>query len=500
MRIAIIDLGTNSVRFDVHQIHTDGRSKQLFREKMMVRLGQGVFLKGKLDREAAKRTIEAIESFSKKADSLGVDRIVAFATSALREAVDRDRFVAEVRKKTGIELRIISGEEEALLISRGVLGNEKNLTGRFALVDIGGGSTEISICKNKEILHSESFAAGTARLTQMFLRKNPPPERDIEALRKYIKSVIEPKIEAEEWPGVPLVIGSSGTIRALTKIATGKEDAKSLSRADLRSLVKKMSKLSITDLMELPGMEARRVDMILSGAILLESCLGILGAKKVRMTSFSLRDGILAEERQLFREHQKSHLQFHLPDLVDKAAKLGADHARALQGVTLAGAIFDGTKRLHGLGKEWKIYLQTAMAFRNVGHIISTSKHEEHSAYIVRSLDLFSIEPWETELVAELCRQHNGTKDTYYEPDVGAKKVRDAFPKLLALLRIADALNSGTTNVKIRMVKISKKECRFFVGGKGAGSLEVMRVEQRQPMFIGMFGKKPVVQIGPQGR
>ena len=161
MRIAIIDLGTNSVRFDIQQLGPGKRQvRQLHREKIMVRLGQGVFLNGKLDRSAVTRSLHAFAKFQKVAHQYKAGKIIAFGTSALREVADSEKFLKAIVDKTGIQVRVISGTEEAQLIALGILSNEKVGKEKFAMVDIGGGSTEISVCRGKAILHSTSFPLG----------------------------------------------------------------------------------------------------------------------------------------------------------------------------------------------------------------------------------------------------------------------------------------------------------------------------------------------------
>src|SRR6185437_4708301 len=275
MRVAIIDLGTNSVRFDVHQIGPGNRVTRLHREKLMVRLGQNLFVGGKLDAGAVRRTLQAFTSFNQTARDLQVTKIVAFGTSALREAADSDRLLNLIRSRTGIDVRVISGEEEARLIASGILSNEKvPAKERFALVDIGGGSTEICICRGHEVLFAESFALGTARLQQVFLKSSPPPQPKrgemppAEQLRRHIRSILLPKMISEEWPRVARVLGSSGTIRAICRINKRTGGGKTVDAKDLKKLVKNMSAMTTTQLLGVPGMEARRVDMILAGAIL----------------------------------------------------------------------------------------------------------------------------------------------------------------------------------------------------------------------------------------
>jgi exopolyphosphatase/guanosine-5'-triphosphate,3'-diphosphate pyrophosphatase len=296
VRVGIIDLGTNSVRFDVTQIGPGTRVRKLHREKLMVRLGQNLFVDGRLDPTAIRRTLQAFSSFQRTATELQVGKIVAFGTAALREAGDSDKLLNSIRKRTGIDVRVISGQEEAKLIAKGIIFNEKGAAtkGRYGLIDIGGGSTEISICRGKEILHGESFPLGTARLQQVFLKSSPPASAKkgelapTEQLRRYIRSIILPKLISEEWPKVPRIVGSSGTIRALSRLVKkAKGKSKGIDLKDLKKLVKQMSTMTTTQLLGMPGMEARRVDMILAGAILLEECMILLGAKKTLSVPFA---------------------------------------------------------------------------------------------------------------------------------------------------------------------------------------------------------------------
>ena len=262
-RIAILDLGTNSIRFDVHRVHPTGQTELLKREKAMVRLGEGVFLSGRLNLAARARTLEALRRFRRIADDLGVPNIVAFATATLREAEDAPDFVKEVRRVTGIALRIISGEEEAKLIAEGILAHEKRARGRTALIDIGGGSTEVTICRNRHILHCTSFPLGVARLQQVFLKSIPPRAGDdggslaVDELRQHIRSVLLPTLIGESWPRVKRIVGSSGSIRALTRIAG---NGKGVEHGALSRLITRMIPMQREELERIPGMEPKRID------------------------------------------------------------------------------------------------------------------------------------------------------------------------------------------------------------------------------------------------
>jgi exopolyphosphatase/guanosine-5'-triphosphate,3'-diphosphate pyrophosphatase len=515
VRVGIIDLGTKSVRFDVNQIGPGTRVRKLHREKLMVRLGQNLFLDGKLDPAAIRRTLQAFHSFQRTAADLQVAKIVAFGTSALREAGDSDRLLNAIRNRTGIDVRVISGQEEAQLIAKGIIFNEKALTkGRYGLIDIGGGSTEISVCRGKEVVHGESFPLGTARLQQVFLKSSPPRVASkkelapVEQLRRYIRSIILPKLISEEWPKVERLLGSSGTIRAIGKIVKKSGGGKAIDLKELKKLVKSMSEMTTTELLGIPGMEARRVDMILAGAILLEECMLMTGAKKVFATEYSLRDGILEEEIRLYKQHEVSNIPFHLKDLYAKAQRFKSgpdsspsDEGHLKQTVELAETLFDRLKGLHKLNAKWRHYLTAASILHDVGEAISRSNHGRHSYYIVKNADLPSMEKWETEFVAQLCLWHQDGKVESKDLPFGQDKERkQAFMKLLAILRVADALDrSHKRLLKIRDVKIERKAVRLLISSRNGIDLELLRMEQKKALFEQLF-KRPLVVEKISGR
>jgi len=502
MRVAIIDLGTNSVRFDVHRIGPGNEVRQLHREKLLVRLGQGVFLSGKLDPNAVRRTLQAFVSFQRTASHFHANKIIAFGTSALRESTEGERLLRRIHEKTGIEVKVISGEEEARFIAQGILNNESGLKGRYALLEIGGGSTEISICDDKEILHSTSFALGAARLQQIFLKKSPPNQisennkHPIDELRRYIKSIVLSKAIAEDWPKVSRVIGSSGTIRAYGRILKKSKSKKTFSLGELSKLIRSMSTMTTTELLALPGLEAKRVDMILAGGILLEESLRCLGANKVQITDYSLRDGILDEEVRLLRQHKGSHIAFHLSDLYAKAMRLGVDEVHLKQVTRMAEILFDKMRPLHKLNSQWKLYLTAAAILHDTGEAITPSNHGLHSYYIVKNADFPSMEHWESEFVAQLCLRHGGGKVT--ADDLSFTKIkahRQAYRKLLAILRIADAFDRGHRGgIQVQKIRMAPNSVKIYISSKNSVDLEILRVEQKKDLFEDVFGRHLFVE------
>jgi exopolyphosphatase/guanosine-5'-triphosphate,3'-diphosphate pyrophosphatase len=507
MRFGIIDLGTNSVRFDVHQVGSDGQARLLHREKLMVRLGQGVFLKGRLNADARRRTVQAFRSFARTCEDLSVKRVLAFGTSALREANDKAVLIDEIREATGIEVKVISGAEEARLISLGILSHEERIKGRFALIDIGGGSTEISICHGRKVLHSESFPLGTARLQQVFLKSSPPQRKNgrdpVEELRKYIRSVLLPVMRGEQsdggrWPKVDRVLGSSGTIKVIYRILRKTGSNKHPLQKGVSTLVSEMEEMGPVELQGIPGMEAKRVDMILAGAVLFEECLMALGAKKFSFTPFALRDGVLEEEIELVSSHQKSHLGLHMDDLVAKARRCGV-HEGHLQSVReVSVRLFDRLKAVHQLKSEWRPFLEAAAILHDVGEVVNPAHHGRHSYYIAKNVDVAALDAWELEFVAQLCFWHAGGKpDLRKIPELREKSRQQAFLKLLAILRIADALDrSHKADPCLRDVKLKRGMVELKLDPRKSSDLEVLRVEQKKELFEEVFRRKLVVKRG----
>ena len=302
MRFSIIDLGTNSVRFDVYATYKNNRVSLIHREKQMVRLGDGLFKTGRLNKAAMLRTLYAFEEFERKIKLWKVQRVVAFATCALREAGNSEGFVTELKEKIGIKVKVISGREEARLIAQGVLRNETLPQGYFGLIDVGGGSCEFSFCRRKLALASFSFELGANRLDQVFeltasensMRRK---KEHIEKLKNYIQKTLKETIGGAKLPPINTVIGSSGTIRALEKMVKSrkyKDDA--FTRKSLGLLLQEIIPLKVSDLLYYPGLSPNRADIILAGAILLYEVTSFFNVEEIIPTKFSLRDGIFEQE------------------------------------------------------------------------------------------------------------------------------------------------------------------------------------------------------------
>ncbi|HTB33957.1 MAG TPA: hypothetical protein VK842_03790 [bacterium] len=296
--LSLIDLGTNSIRLDL--VAVKGRSaRRLHREKRMVRLGDDLYATGHLSHAALARVGEALALFHRLHEAAGVTQISAVATAAMRTAPDAATLVEEWKERYRIPFRVISGEEEAALIAKGVMAEEHVPSGGYGLVDIGGGSTEISLCQDRRVLESFSLPLGANRLAQELLKSVPPVKGGVEALRARVRESLAPLRGQHRWPSLRELIGSGGSVRAIRRLAkaAGAKDQPFTSRY-LSDLCAQIERLDRVGLLHLPGMDDKRVDLILPGALILDEVCQALGVQKVRSTEASLRDGLLAEALQ----------------------------------------------------------------------------------------------------------------------------------------------------------------------------------------------------------
>jgi exopolyphosphatase / guanosine-5'-triphosphate,3'-diphosphate pyrophosphatase len=501
MRLAVIDLGTNAVRFDVHEIPPVGEPRRLHRERLMVRLGEGVFRTGRLSRAAMARTTAAFQSFARTVRDLRVDKVTAFGTSALREASNSEDLITLLRRKTGIVVRVIPGAEEARLIAQGILRHEKIPKGSFALVDVGGGSVEVMLCRGRRLLRAISVDLGAARLQQNFLKTVPPRPGGMEALRRHVREVLKAAAPRGGWPSAGVIIGSGGTVRALEKIHEADEDGGGRFNAkDLDRLLERMLPLSLHRLLGIPGMEPKRAELILAGAALMAEVAEALDAKDIRPTDYALRDGILAEELRLrgkIKGKNKPSAGFDLRALFQQAARFDVDERHLRQVTGLVADLFDIFKVRHHLAPVWKERLLAAAVLHDTGESISPVHHERHSAYIARHADISFLDPWEHEFVAQLCLWHKGGKPEPSEIPFWERRTdRTAFFKLLSLLRLADAMDRGHKN-RVRLAGAQFERRRVLLFLRGASDLELLRLEQKKDLFEKTFGL--ALQVFPRG-
>lgn len=463
MRLAAIDIGTNSVHMIVVQVHADHSFEVIDREKEMVRLGAGGLDGRALTDSAMSAGLQALSKFKRLADSYEVDDVLAAATSATREAENGGDFLAAIEEHTGIRARIISGAEEARLIhlaaAYGIsLGRQTGV-----VIDIGGGSVEITYGTPTEVVLAESFKIGVIRLTERFVKSDPLSERDERRLVKHVNEAIGAHVDAILARGVERVIGTSGTILSLGALAAADGDGVPadlrnlrVSAKALRRLRKRLVSLDLQERLAVEGMDPRRADLSVAGVVLLDTIVRRLEATELTLCDFALREGLVLD--YIGRNESKIASIDRYPDIRRRSVvELGerchysAEHTQHI--AALALSLFDETAHLHGLDARAREWLEYGALLHDVGVHISYKNHHKHSYYLVRHGDLRGFEPEEIEIIGLITRYHRkGTPKKNHEGfDALGQEARQVVKRLSAFVRLAEALDRSHAQLVARV-------------------------------------------------
>ena len=482
MRIAAIDIGTNSIHMIIVRVREDLSFEVVDREKEMVRLGAGGLDGRELTPSAMASALQTLSRFKRLADAHQVDEITAAATSAVREAENGGDFIATVRRETGIRVRVISGSEEARLIHRAAGYGVDMSEGPGVVIDIGGGSVEITLGSPHRMTMGGSFKTGVIRLTERFVKSDPLTERDERRLLRYVRRETRDFLKEIRRRGYARVFGTSGTILNLGAMAASvgrASDARNLRVhvKSLRRLRKRLTSLSLEERLKLPRMEPRRADLVVAGIVLLDTLLGDLGADAITLCDLALREGLVLDYIQKNRAHIRT--VDRIPDVRRRSVlELGercnylGDHGA--QVATLALALFDQTRFIHGLGPREREWLEYAALLHDIGHHISYEDHHKHSAYLIRNGGLRGFDPTEIEAIALIARYHRLASPKKSHPEYGALKapIRKIVKNLAAILRLAEGLDRSHAQV-VRNLDVHDRGSHLLVQLTTSGDAEL---------------------------
>jgi len=454
MRIAAIDIGTNSVHMIVVRVRPDLSFEMVDREKAMVRLGAGGLDGRSLTPEAMTAALQALSKFKRIAESHQVDQILAAATSATREARNGGEFLARLESETGIRPRVISGAEEARLIHQAAVYGVDVGGGRAVVIDIGGGSVEITLGTASALQLARSFKIGTIRLTERFVRSDPLSERDERKIVKHVLGEIDRYCEQILAAGFDRVIGTSGTILSIGAVAA--TATRGVAPAELRNLHvavkqirrvrKEVTELELEQRLAIPGLDPRRADLVPAGAVLLDTILRRLDAEELTLCDLALREGLVLD---YVRRNRRQIAQIDsIPDVrrrstleLAERCSYYAEHSN--QVVRLALALFDQTRAMHRLTDREREWLEYASLMHDIGGHISFSGHHKHSYYLIKNGDLRGFHPDEIEVMALVARYHRRGTPKRSHPQYAQlpATLRRTVRMLASILRVAESLD-----------------------------------------------------------
>jgi exopolyphosphatase/guanosine-5'-triphosphate,3'-diphosphate pyrophosphatase len=483
MRIAAIDIGTNSVHMIVCRIRPDLSFEVVDREKDMIRLGAGSLDGGALSVPVIATAMQTLSKFRRLADSHGVDEVIASATSAVREAENGGDFVAAVHRDLGIRVRVISGTEEARLIHQAAAYATGVGARPAVVVDVGGGSTEITLGTARRMALGRSFKLGVIRLTERFVKSDPLSGRDERRLVKHIRKEVRGFVKQVVKRGFQRVIGTSGTMLALGPLAMGArhvpDEVRNLriEARQFRRLRKRLTGLTLDERVKLPGLDPRRADLAVAGAVLIDTLLSELGADDVALCDFALREGLVLDYIQRNRAH--IHTVDRYPDVrrrsvIELGERCRFYPAHAHQVAKLALTLFDATKSDHRLGDREREWLEYAALLHDIGAHISYERHHKHSHYLIANGGLRGFERDEIGIIALVARYHRQATPRKTHTGFSAldRQGRRIVRVLAALLRLAEGLDRSHAQV-IDGLRVREDHGDLVVRVSSAGDTEL---------------------------
>ena len=504
-RIAAIDVGTNSIHMIVVEAQRHGY-RVIDKEKEMVQLGRDALEGRPLTDDAIERGVASLKNMAEIARRWKASEIVAVATSAVREAPNRRRFLSAVEKAAGIRLRVISGEEEADYIYRAVRSAVDFHGGTALSIDIGGGSMEMIVGTSSEVYFTRSEPLGALRMAQRFSLEPAARAEDVAACRKFVRKTLRKATTRVAALGFDFTIGTSGTILTLASIAREGGDEPSpvesglkwLSRRRLSELIETMAPLTPEARAKTFGFDAKRASTIVAGAIVLEQAMLGLDIERIRACDAALREGIVETVLDQIRQDGADGGSVRRSSVMALADRSHVDQTHANHVARLALRIFDQTQDLHLLRTGERELLEYAALLHDVGMHVSYQKHHKHSYYLISHAGLRGFTADQVAIVANVARYHR--KGAPSEEDGNFSQLsaaqQDVVEKLAAILRLAEALDrSRHTAIRDVSIEIDADSVAFRVRPRRDAGVEMDAAVKKARYFGKVFGRKARLEL-----
>jgi exopolyphosphatase/guanosine-5'-triphosphate,3'-diphosphate pyrophosphatase len=503
MRIAAIDIGTNSIHMVVAQAH--GSSFEVIeREREVVQIGRGSFTGTRLRPEAIRRTVEALARFVQLARRLQVDRILCTATAAVREAKNGGDFLSAARKACGIGPRVIPAEEEGRLIYLAVRRALQLDEHPALMVDIGGGSMQLVVGNRDRLMVATGAPLGALRLREVTLTSDPPSRRELQALRRTVRKQCKAALERVSKHRPDRVYGSSGSIHALAQAAHWEEEGGPIehinghvfSLESLARLTRRLTRMSEAERLALRGLDAKRAEIIVPGAVVLQHVLEEVGADGIVISDFGVREGLVSD----YLEYHAAEItaldevqDLKLRSVLGLLQKFQMDGPHPRHVAELSLALFDGLAREHRLPAEARELLRYGALLHDIGSAIGFDGHAEHSRYVILNGKLRGLSGDELAVVANVARYHGSGRPRKRDEHIRAlaKPLRRTVAWLAAILRIAEGLDRSHYQL-VRSVVVQRRRPEWILRltSRRDAQLELWAARQRTALLERLLGKR----------
>ncbi|HEY8217362.1 MAG TPA: Ppx/GppA phosphatase family protein [Acidimicrobiia bacterium] len=507
MRIAALDLGTNSFHLLVADVQPDGHFEAIAAEKAMIRLGDVVAREGRITERAAEVVLATVRRFRLLAEAAGATELHACATSAVRSAANGDDIVDRIEAETGVSVEVISGRREAELIFGAIRAAVVLEPAPALCFDLGGGSVEIMVGDASGLTFAASEPLGVGRLTAQHVHSDPISKHDRKALRDHLVATLEPIAQEVRALAPRLVVGSSGTLEDLAHMVATRRDTEvpvSLNQLTFTSdeflpLHKQILASTADERLRFEGLEARRIDLIAAGSLFLATAMELFAFDRMTVSEWALREGIVLD---VIGRHDPVDWSDD-PRAIRRASVQGLarrcrwPEAHSRNVAALAVELFDQTRELHGLGPDDRELLEFGAFLHDIGEHVASQGHHKHGAYVVLHGQLRGFTPDEVQLLAAMARWHRRgePKATDELPLVD----EDRLAPLVALLRLADGLDRGRAGaVEHVRVRIGPSLVVVDVDARGDAELELWGARRKRELFEKLFARDLEVVVSRQ--
>ena len=502
-RIAIIDIGSNSARLVISHIYKNGAYNMVYNQKEALRLSQKVDGQNLLTEEAFTSTIDTMRSFAHMCKIYQADKTIAVATAAIRNASNGGELVAKVAELTGIQLHIISGNTEAYISYLGVINTLDVKNG--IIFDLGGGSTELILFKNRKILESVSLPLGAVNTTGMFNIRNEMPSNVYNDLNAFIMSRLSqyPWLKQNNLP----LIGVGGTARTVAKII---QRAKKYPATKIhnyaypvqtfRSFFNKLRLTNLEQRKKISGLSTERSDIILAGSSIISCLLEATGAKKLITSGCGLREGVFYDYYS-----KSNNVPLIAKNILERSREntlrlFESDTGHAHHITKLALAMFDGWMELHKVRKSYRRLLETAALLHDIGITINFYSHARHSAYMIQNAKLFGLTHKEQIITSAIAGWHNGVSKNYFKSRFYKEMLTESNWKLINKLALLLALAESLDYSEMRMVhtltpSFNKKNAVLTVHAEHMPTIEMHQLQDHLSWFKKTMGVELKVEV-----
>ncbi len=505
--IAAIDVGSHAVRMKIGEINKSGNFKELESFRKIAVIGHDTFTKGKVRFDTVDKVCDMLKLFKKTFGDYGVDTYRAVATSAIREASNRDYIVDQIRLKTGLELRVISNSQEQYLTHKAVKTNLKNyhqlINEGAVIVVVGAGSVQITTYKEGQLQSSQNVKMGALRIKEVFGAMDKQMHNFSDLLDEYVTTNLEGVDFFMKDNQYEHLIAVGGEISVISKIIEDKkgEEVEHLSKKQFNKLFRAILDMTNEEIEETYHIKRERADIILPSMMLFKKFMENVSSSTIITPHISLTDGII---RSIYEDmNNKKQEEENLSDIITNAEVLAKkfiynrDHCQKVTEHALT--LFDRLKRLHGLDEE-RIHLHVAAILHDVGKMVSLDNHYLHSYNIINALEIFGLSEDDIEMVSNVARYHSMVKPDMSDANFEAlpRGRRTKIAKLVAIIRLADALDRSHKQ-KLTIQSVQLKEKILILNVRCAvnidTTLEEWTFNQKSDFFVEVFGITPVLKI-----